>query len=98
MITIILHLTTLALVAYAVLHNVVRPGDHATFYGLIALSNTIAVGAFLPESPVWAGASAGLAAAAAWLWWRHGGGDDTKRRLRRWARAFTPVRRTAPAA
>lgn len=30
-------------------------------------------------------------------WWKGGGGDDTKRRLRRWAKAFTPVRRTAPA-
>jgi hypothetical protein len=33
----------------------------------------------------------------AWVWWNAGGGDDTKRRLRKLARKFTPVRRTAPA-
>lgn len=37
------------------------------------------------------------AAVYAWAWWTGGGGDDTKRRLRRWRRAFAPVRRTAPA-
>ncbi|MGN6162572.1 MAG: hypothetical protein ACTHOG_12840 [Marmoricola sp.] len=31
-----------------------------------------------------------------WMWWKGGGGDDTKRRLKKWARKFTPVRRTAP--
>lgn len=41
-----------------------------------------------------------LAATAYWTyqWWRHGGDDDTKRRLKKWGRAFTPVRRTAPQA
>jgi Flp pilus assembly protein TadB len=32
----------------------------------------------------------------AWWWWKNGGGDDTKRRLREFGRAFSPVRRTAP--
>jgi hypothetical protein len=40
--------------------------------------------------------AAGLGAGCLWLWWNDGGGDDTKRRLKRWARKFTPVRRTAP--
>lgn len=31
-----------------------------------------------------------------WAWWNGGGGNNTKRRLRRWARKFSPVRRTAP--
>lgn len=31
-----------------------------------------------------------------WGWWNGGGGNNTKRRLRRWARKFSPVRRTAP--
>lgn len=31
-----------------------------------------------------------------WRWWTTGGDDDTKRRLRRWARKWSPVRRTAP--
>ena len=31
-----------------------------------------------------------------YLWWNGGGGDDTKRRLRRLAHKFKPVRRTAP--
>jgi hypothetical protein len=32
----------------------------------------------------------------AWQWWKGGGGDGTKRRLKKWARKFTPMRRTAP--
>lgn len=32
----------------------------------------------------------------AWLWWQGGGGDKTKRRLKKLARKFTPVRRAAP--
>lgn len=39
---------------------------------------------------------AGVAAFWGWLWWKSGGDDDTRRRLREAARAFTPVRRTAP--
>lgn len=31
-----------------------------------------------------------------WVWWNGGGGDNTKKRLKKWARKFTPVRRTAP--
>jgi hypothetical protein len=45
-------------------------------------------------------AAAGIAAAgstlAAWLWWNDGGGNDTRRRMKRWARRFQGVRRTAP--
>lgn len=40
----------------------------------------------------------GFVAWEAWSWWKGGGGDNTKRRLRRLRRAFTPARRTAPAA
>ena len=32
----------------------------------------------------------------AYQWWNGGGGDSTRRRLKKWARKFTPVRRTAP--
>ena len=39
---------------------------------------------------------AGGVALFVWLWWNSGGGDDTKRRLKRWARRFQGVRRTAP--
>lgn len=39
-----------------------------------------------------------FAAWEAWAWWKGGGGDDTKKRLRKWSRAFTPNRRTAPSA
>lgn len=46
----------------------------------------------------WACLCAALSAIQAWLWWHGGGGDDTKRRLRKWGRAFSPTRRTAPAA
>lgn len=39
-----------------------------------------------------------MSAWEAWVWWKGGGGDDTKKRLRKWSRAFTPNRRTAPSA
>jgi hypothetical protein len=39
---------------------------------------------------------AGVTAVFAWLWWANGGGDDTKKRLRKIAKRFEPVRRTAP--
>jgi len=38
----------------------------------------------------------GIAAWMAWLWWNGGGGDGPRRRLKRWARRFQGVRRTAP--
>ncbi|MER5302239.1 hypothetical protein ABT039_22650 [Streptomyces lasiicapitis] len=38
-----------------------------------------------------------LGLGCAWVWWKNGGDDDTKRGRRRLRRAFTPVRRTAPA-
>ncbi|MGW2725645.1 hypothetical protein [Streptomyces sp. NPDC001492] len=41
----------------------------------------------------------GCAAVTAWCaydWWHKGGGDGTRRRLKRWARRFQGVRRTAP--
>lgn len=31
-----------------------------------------------------------------YTWWNGGGGDKTKKRLKKWARKFSPVRRTAP--
>jgi hypothetical protein len=31
-----------------------------------------------------------------YIWWNGGGGDKTKKRLKKLARKFTPVRRTAP--
>lgn len=40
---------------------------------------------------------AGAFAWLLWNWWNNGGGDNTRRRLRRWARAFQGIRRTAPA-
>jgi hypothetical protein len=39
---------------------------------------------------------AGCVALFVWLWWNSGGGDGPRRRLKRWARRFQGVRRTAP--
>lgn len=47
---------------------------------------------------LWAAIDAGLTAWVLWMWWHRGGGDGTRRRLRRWARRFQGVRRTAPVA
>ncbi|MFF0597853.1 hypothetical protein [Streptomyces antibioticus] len=38
-----------------------------------------------------------VCAVCLWRWWSGGGGDGTRRRLRRLARRFQGVRRTAPA-
>jgi hypothetical protein len=40
--------------------------------------------------------NAGVTAFALYHWWNNGGGDGTRRRVRRWARTFQGVRRTAP--
>jgi hypothetical protein len=52
---------------------------------------------FLQQDHLMAVVDAAGFAYFAWCWWNGGGGDDTKRRLRKWARKFQAVRRTAPA-
>lgn len=68
--------------------------------GWFALANGIVVVALILEGyPLWrTSISTALAARGAYDWWKGGGGDGTKRRLRGFGRAFTPVRRTASAA
>lgn len=66
-------------------------GGSAAANGLVLLGNVI------DGSTALAGCSAAVMALSLWQWWNGGGGDDTKRRLRKWAKAFRPVRRTAPA-
>ncbi|WP_328439333.1 hypothetical protein OHA71_23635 [Streptomyces sp. NBC_00444] len=64
----------------------------------ISLGNAVQLLAnVLVGSTTRAGALAGVVAVGLWLWWNRGGGDDTKRRIRKWARKFQGVRRTAPA-
>lgn len=65
--------------------------------GLMSLGNALsALSNILTADTTAASVSAGFAALSGWLWWKGGGGDDTKRRLKRWARRFQGVRRTAP--
>jgi membrane protein implicated in regulation of membrane protease activity len=65
--------------------------------GLIALGCIPAVAAAaLGGATTVASVFAAMGAVNAWLWWNGGGGDGTRRRLRRWARRFQGVRRTAP--
>lgn len=67
-------------------------------YGLIAVSQTVTCAAgFLLGHVGIAAAAGGVAAWNAWKWWNGGGGDGTRKRLRRWARRFHGVRRSAPA-
>lgn len=74
-----------------------RIADHVA-YGFLGLSQVvIGVGGFLTGNTTAASFSTAGAAFLLWSWWNGGGGDDTKRRLRRWARRFRGVRRTAPA-
>lgn len=46
---------------------------------------------------LWTAWVAGIFAWNLYVWWTGGGDDDTKRRLRKLGRAFTGIRRTAPA-
>jgi len=70
-----------------------------TFFALLAVSNGLALlSAVISHNQFGASINAASLAAALYGWWQNGGGDDTKRRLRKWARKFEGVRRTAPAA
>lgn len=73
----------------------VTPKHGNLIMALISTVNTIA--AHMIHSTILMWTHAWLAAGFWFLWWITGGGDDTKRRLRAIKRAFTPVRRTAPA-
>jgi hypothetical protein len=66
-------------------------GGNAAANALVLLGNVI------HGSTTLASISAAVMALSLWQWWNSGGGDDTKRRLRKWARKFQGVRRTAPA-
>lgn len=69
-----------------------------TFYALVASTNCVGlIVSVAVHNQITASINAASTAIAAYMWWRDGGGDDTKRRLRRWARKFHGVRRTAPA-
>lgn len=66
--------------------------------GLYAISFiAYAINNAIEQDRLWVCLDAAAFAFFAWLWWTGGGGDDTKRRLRKWARRFRAVRRTAPA-
>ncbi|QES45217.1 hypothetical protein DEJ49_33295 [Streptomyces venezuelae] len=66
-------------------------------YGVFALANALSALQNIREGSYgWAVFSAAISAACAYAWWHGGGGDGTKRRLRRLARRFQGVRRTAP--
>jgi hypothetical protein len=65
--------------------------------GIVALGCIPSIVAFvLDGATVVASVFAALGAINAWGWWNGGGGDGTRRRLRKWARRFQGVRRTAP--
>lgn len=67
------------------------------YHGLMAVLNAVyGVVAVLHGWTVMVYLAAGCTALSAWWWWNSGGGDGTKRRLKRWARRFQGVRRTAP--
>ncbi|MET9819616.1 hypothetical protein [Streptomyces sp. NPDC006355] len=59
--------------------------------GLAVLSAVITDG-----SRIFAALNTAIFIWTVWHWWNGGGGDNTRRRLRRLARRFTGVRRTAP--
>lgn len=86
----------LAVIGFALWHF--DPGARGP--GIVAVACLVrVVGLILGDAhPGYLALEAGLFAGAVWAWWHRGGGDGTRRRLRRAARAFQGVRRTAPAA
>lgn len=78
-------------------HAMGRLGKHALNGLFVAANSFNLVASVLMHNRVTGGICAGSLALSAWVWWNGGGGDATKRRLRKWARKFTGVRRTAPA-
>lgn len=97
MIAVLVILTACCLLVGTVIARTTGRISRRTFYALIAASNGVALTASVAnhdQGP--ASINAASMAISAWLWWQDGGGDDTKRRLRRWARKFQGVRRTAP--
>jgi hypothetical protein len=88
----------IALTVCAVAAAITRRIPWYQLEGLIAVAEFLyALAGLAAGDFVGALACGGVGAWYAVRWWRGGGGDDTKRRLRRLRRAFTPVRRTAPA-
>lgn len=75
-----------------------RVSDRVAYGWLCAADVCFLTGAITMGSDLIAGIAAGSLALMLWFWWNSGGGDGTKRRLKRWARRFEGVRRTAPAA
>jgi hypothetical protein len=74
-------------------------GRITTGYGVLASAYAFGAVAYaLSGSPGRAIWDAVFAAFFGWVWWNRGGGNGPRRRLRRAARAFRGVRRTAPAA
>ena len=70
----------------------------STCYGLLALSQVlVCLAGFVTGNTVSASISGAAAGYLAWKWWTGDGDDNTKRRLRKWARRFRGVRRTASA-
>ncbi|PWI16044.1 hypothetical protein DI272_19125 [Streptomyces sp. Act143] len=97
MIALALGVASWALVASAV--TCIVTGRVTTGFGVLSLAYLVgAAGHAANGSPAGAAWDAGFAALFAWVWWNRGGGDGPRRRLRRWARKFHGVRRTAPMA
>ncbi|TDC03570.1 hypothetical protein E1265_36425 [Streptomyces sp. 8K308] len=95
----ILHASSLGLVARALAGLFTKRITFATYNGLLSIAQALA-GIQAIRQDAWGLAiwHAALCALFTWFWWHHGGGDGTRRRLRRLARRFQPVRRTAPQA
>jgi hypothetical protein len=74
-----------------------RTGWRTLHGGNAAANALVLLGNVIHGSTTLASISAAVMALSLWQWWNSGGGDDTKRRLRKWARKFQGVRRTAPA-
>jgi membrane protein implicated in regulation of membrane protease activity len=87
-----------AMVIYALMTIFAAGGPTQHALGVGAIGGAIGiVGYVLIHMPtIFTSIIAALDAIFIWNWWNKGGGSGTKRKLRKLARKFKPVRRTAP--
>lgn len=91
-------LAGLAVIPITMVARILLRLAESTCYGLMAFSQVLVCTAgFVTGNTMAASISGAAAGYLAWQWWNRGGDDKTKRRLRKWARRFRGVRRTAPA-
>jgi len=87
-----------AMIIYAIMTIIIGGAPIHQAFGVGAIGGAIEiVGYVLLHLPTFfTSVIAAIDAIFIWAWWNKGGGNGTKRKLRKLARKFKPVRRAAP--